>query len=528
MIASDLRKVAFRGRHPPTQGAVVELQLVTRPRQSVVALPFSAPYFQASRFAALPSGMKADTMFFSRLVVADTEFLLNLVTCTTAELDDILSEEPSLKSFVEIAKNVILIEREMLVGRRQRDGFVSLGDFGSKKLQTPIRPEGLESVDLQTSSVPFSPHSSTSTSLESTAEPNVESFWPTSHSSAASDVAMHVFYQAKDGQNVFLHPLCHRILSTEYSGDYAGAPQLLEGSVREIERHTMDDTLRRRYRFLGHLPLGCEFVFVELDLNGIVAEVTLELFKYEITLREQGRKRRAFASEREDRRIEKQKSEKLRQYFQLSSSSRTPFHVNPPVDSNDFCSFPPISPVDMGPGTPVAPSVTSDGPRSSPLSRSPANASNLPGQWGADVSSYSAATRHMGVFPELNSVLAPSMSAVPEVATPIARTSAVALSQASHVPSVARVSEGSHGVDQEVRCGMSPARSDTADFQSRGAWRAAIRTSPHVQVDQHTSTEVGHGTITTTPRTARRSRRHGGRTTITLLSNAGLTPSQRR
>jgi hypothetical protein len=528
MIAADMRKVAFRGRHPPTLGTVVELQLVTRPRQSVVALPFCSSFDKASRFATLPCEMKAGTMFFSRLVVADTDFLLNLVNCMTAELDEVFTEEPSLKPFVEIAKKVIFAEREMLMLRRQRGSTGCPSDSGSKKHQTPMRPLGSKSNDWQSTSASYSPHSSASTSPGSIAETNMESCWPGSHSSATSDVAMHVFYQAKDGQNVFLHPLCHRILSTEYSGDYAGAPQLVAGSVQEIERHTMDDVLRRRYRFLGHLPLGCEFVFVELDLNGVVAETTLDLFKDEISLREQGRKRRALASAREDRQIEKQKSEKLRQYFQLSTHGRTPFRLNPPVDSNDFFSFPPISPVDLEPGTPLGPSETNDGSKFSSGHRSPHVASSLPGQWGPDVSSYSAATRHMGVFPELNSVLAPATRTEPELDSSLSRTAAVPLSHAIPVPRVARVLDRSHSVDQDVRWGTSPDVSDTADFQARGTWGVALRPPPPVQHDRELSTGVGLGTTTTIPPAARRSRRHGGRTTITLLSNAGPTPSQRR
>lgn len=63
------------------------------------------------------------------------------------------------------------------------------------------------------------------------------------------------FYQAVDGQWVFLHPLFTRILLSRY-GDYGALPGTICGELLELEPQVQSEALRKRHKFLGHLPLG--------------------------------------------------------------------------------------------------------------------------------------------------------------------------------------------------------------------------------------------------------------------------------
>lgn len=63
------------------------------------------------------------------------------------------------------------------------------------------------------------------------------------------------FYQAVDGQWVFLHPLLTRILLAHY-GSYEDLPGTLRGRLLELEPQVQSEALRKRHKFLGHLPLG--------------------------------------------------------------------------------------------------------------------------------------------------------------------------------------------------------------------------------------------------------------------------------
>lgn len=111
------------------------------------------------------------------------------------------------------------------------------------------------------------------------------------------------FYQAADGSHIYLHPLDIRILKQEF-GDYALFPPKLSVRVHEYEEGSVNSDLRKRFRYLGHLPLGCDVTFAEVILDGIVSEETLAGFKKELGAREDRRKqKRRHEKEEEERQL---------------------------------------------------------------------------------------------------------------------------------------------------------------------------------------------------------------------------------
>ena len=62
------------------------------------------------------------------------------------------------------------------------------------------------------------------------------------------------FYQASDGQWLFLTALDMRILLAHY-GSYAALPGRLAAQVVNIDNITQTEAMRKRVKFLGHLPL---------------------------------------------------------------------------------------------------------------------------------------------------------------------------------------------------------------------------------------------------------------------------------
>eukprot|EP00041_Stephanoeca_diplocostata_P022930 m.554976 g.554976 ORF g.554976 m.554976 type:complete len:385 (+) comp22179_c1_seq2:1824-2978(+) len=77
---------------------------------------------------------------------------------------------------------------------------------------------------------------------------------------AGSSDGVYTFYQSVDAQPVFLHSLNMRCLLHEYgNGNTDDAvdvcPAEVGGEVVEVLRHTMTDELRRRFRYLAHLPV---------------------------------------------------------------------------------------------------------------------------------------------------------------------------------------------------------------------------------------------------------------------------------
>lgn len=122
--------------------------------------------------------------------------------------------------------------------------------------------------------------------------------------SSTPNCGYYYFYQADDGQNIFLHPVNARCLVKEYGG-LEFCPQLITARVLEMEALSQTEELRRRYRYLGHLPLTCEFVICELDLKPpVISRGTLECFRDVLHQRRQQRLRKMRSEKRREKKLE--------------------------------------------------------------------------------------------------------------------------------------------------------------------------------------------------------------------------------
>uniref|UniRef100_V5EKV2 RING-type domain-containing protein n=2 Tax=Kalmanozyma brasiliensis (strain GHG001) TaxID=1365824 RepID=V5EKV2_KALBG len=109
----------------------------------------------------------------------------------------------------------------------------------------------------------------------------------------------YVFFQAASGQSIFLHPLDTKILLSHY-GAYAKLPRNLAVKVAGADEGSMNEELRRRCKYLNHIPMAADVVFIEVDWEdmNLISKSTLR--PYEQALR-QRRNRRRDKERREDR-----------------------------------------------------------------------------------------------------------------------------------------------------------------------------------------------------------------------------------
>jgi hypothetical protein len=130
------------------------------------------------------------------------------------------------------------------------------------------------------------------------------------------------FYQAL--LHYYLSPLDIRILKEAF-GSYAAFPTSILPRVERVSTgHVVDDDLRKRNRWLGHLPRGCEVNFLECDWTDTVPSEILEKFKEEI---ERRRKRNEDKEAREERDRLRAEREEERRYAHLR---RRRFEESPP------------------------------------------------------------------------------------------------------------------------------------------------------------------------------------------------------
>ncbi|KRT83186.1 zinc finger protein, partial [Oryctes borbonicus] len=111
------------------------------------------------------------------------------------------------------------------------------------------------------------------------------------------------FYQASDGQHIYLHAINARMLEHCY-GSLEMAPKIISGRIIEKEGGSMTEELRNRLRYLQHLPVTCQFEVAEIQLREpVISKDTLNIFHDQLEIRRKRRQKRAREEKRREKRI---------------------------------------------------------------------------------------------------------------------------------------------------------------------------------------------------------------------------------
>lgn len=106
-------------------------------------------------------------------------------------------------------------------------------------------------------------------------------------------------------QHYYLSPLDIRILQAAF-GSYRHFPSSILPRVERVSSgHVVDDELRRRVKYLGHLPYGCEVGFLECDWADTVSPEVLKDFATQIERRRKRHSEKEAREEKDRVRIEK-------------------------------------------------------------------------------------------------------------------------------------------------------------------------------------------------------------------------------
>lgn len=215
-----------------------------------------------------------------------------------------------------------------------------------------------------------------------------------------------VFYQTEDGQLCFLSGFNMKCLQTEFSATLPDEtlllsslslserrkinplPDVIEGTIVEVDRVQLTPEMRQRLRFLSHLPLYSDIAFVEIGLGNMLSHETKKAFKKDFNKRKQTRMSKATAEKREDERARRKEEARINdlkarmsridpsdEFFQALP------YIEPPVDftGDDFA---PLVQQPSGDG------VSTRQPGPAPMPADP-------------MSSFSTITRVGGSFPAL-------------------------------------------------------------------------------------------------------------------------------
>ncbi|KAJ6782670.1 hypothetical protein PWT90_00223 [Aphanocladium album] len=144
------------------------------------------------------------------------------------------------------------------------------------------------------------------------------------------------FYFYSTPPHLYLSPLDIRILKTKY-GSFSSFPSTLLPTVEHISTgHLVDDVLRKRAKYLGHLPHGCVISFLECDWTDIVPGDTLSTFASDIAKRRKRNKDKAAQEERERIDAERVEAAALQSSAGISIPRGIEEDRPPPMDMSEF------------------------------------------------------------------------------------------------------------------------------------------------------------------------------------------------
>lgn len=148
------------------------------------------------------------------------------------------------------------------------------------------------------------------------------------------------FYQSTDGQPLFLHSMNTRMLQAMY-GSLDKSPHQITGKIVHKDSSSMSEDLRKRLKYLQHLPICTQFEVVEVEFQqGVIAPEVLAQFKDEVNHRRKDRQKRARAERIRERQIdefnERQLGKSLARSAKINIDSTKHFPSCGTADSYDF------------------------------------------------------------------------------------------------------------------------------------------------------------------------------------------------
>ncbi len=333
---------------PPREGGDIVLRLVRRAADSSLALPRDGAEV-LSEHEDIPWCFAADVMDYARIMKGTGQYMMKqlefeIEAIKLQEKEDELMFGDDNAEWVRKAIKLLWDDRTKaeLIGNPPPDPgkpiesrlkrppidfttreeapdmyLLRSGSSSSKSYPgTPIPMESSSNSEEISNSTPASTANLVETARTATLPP--------SNVSAPTE---YYFYQAL--LHYYLSPLDIRILKEAF-GSFSVFPSTILPRVDHISTgHVVDDELRKRCRWLGHLPRGCEVNFLECDWTDVVSSEILEHFRPEI---ERRRKRNEDKDAREERaraRAERLEDEmRLAQIRSKREGSNASFRVN--------------------------------------------------------------------------------------------------------------------------------------------------------------------------------------------------------
>ncbi|KAF0033665.1 RING finger protein 10 [Scophthalmus maximus] len=379
---ADLKSVVAMETRQYAVGDEITMRLMRREKGTLVAMP-SSQWVKVEEPVCFGDACLSP---YSKLLLTSPVQVLSLVAEEKAVLQVQLSQEDDAQGCFIQSALCLLQEREEILLKQQKAAAADCFDLSSLTLDDPSFEE--EVVTTVTSAKPVLQYASAfddeveelpeelpeeqpglpegvlesvleeppEEMMEADPEPQIDvegladQAQPGRPSASVVHGPYYYFYQADDCQQMFLHPVNVRCLLREY-GSLEASPDSITATVVEIVGHTVTEEIRRRHRYLAHLPLTCEFSICELALQPpVISKETLDTFADDLEKRKRLRQKKARDEKRREKRIEMEENTKQGKYPEvhigLENLQHFPAFGSPPHNSShlmqpDFTFAPP-------------------------------------------------------------------------------------------------------------------------------------------------------------------------------------------
>ena len=313
---------------PPREGEDVVLRLVERRAWSTLALPRDGAE-NLSEGEDIPWYFAAEVSDYARIMKGSEDYMLSSFD---NEIEQIQAQER--EDELMFGDETTWTRKAVKVIKDLKENVKGMGGppnepvkHEEKPARATIhfednRPEfyAIQSAAKSGQSLEFGSRSSTFATEQS--EPSYIESSQASSQASITDTEGHAFHppnqRASDSPYYFYQALLHyylspldiRILRAAFS-DYACFPSTILPRVERVSTgHVVDDDLRKRAKYLRHLPHGCEVGFLECDWTDLVSPDILAKFSAELDRRRKRNREKAAQEEKERIRAEKEEDDK--------------------------------------------------------------------------------------------------------------------------------------------------------------------------------------------------------------------------
>jgi hypothetical protein len=254
---------------PPTEGSDIVLRLVKRKAHSTLAMPRENVDATISS-DDVPWFFAAEVMDYARVMKGSEEYML-------AQYDEALEavqeqhREDELM-FGEDDEWTNRAVRMLLEAKEKTRGIGNPPKTMIRKLEA-ASTNGTSSEQQPPYSSPTDEGNTHESSADEPAIPRTIHDLHARQQAEKPPPSEYLFYHSLP--HAYLSPLDIRVLKTHF-GSYTTFPTALLPRIERVSTgHVVDDDLRRKCKYLSHLPRGCEVSFLECDWSDVVSEAVL-------------------------------------------------------------------------------------------------------------------------------------------------------------------------------------------------------------------------------------------------------------